>query len=373
MINVELFAGGGGSAVGMQKAGFRPILFYEIDSAACQTLTKNILSKTPTLEGKVIEHSVESVRWGFLANKVQVLSAGVPCQPFSLAGKHLAESDNRNLFPEVLRAARVLSPQAILIENVCGLLRESNQPYFEYIIIQLEYPSIRPRRGESWQSHKKRLLQHKQHSKIGREYNVVYALINAADFGVPQQRKRVFMFAIRSNFAAFKFPRATHCREVLLTAKLLTNDFHKIGIGSRKHSNQPRIPFASDLKPWVTVRDALKGLPDPAESEESAILNHWKLPGARVYPCHSGSIMDLPAKTIKAGVHGTPGGENTILDDKGNFRYFTLRELARLQTFPDNHLFFGNKTQITRQIGNAVPCRLATIFFKSIKKCLEDE
>jgi DNA (cytosine-5)-methyltransferase 1 len=198
-------------------------------------------------------------------------------------------------------------------------------------------------------------------------------LINAADFGVPQQRKRVFIVAIRSNFPAFKFPRATYSREVLLAAKLSNNDFYKIGNESRKHTNQLRIPFATDVKPWVTVRDALKGLPEPAETEESAILNHWKLPGARVYPCHSGSIMDLPAKTIKAGVHGTPGGENTILDDEGNFRYFTLRELARLQTFPDNYLFFGNKTQITRQIGNAVPCKLATLFFKSIKKCLEGE
>lgn len=70
--------------------------------------------------------------------------------------------------------------------------------------------------------------------------------------------------------------------------------------------------------------------------------------------------MDWPAKTIKAGVHGVPGGENTITDDDGAFRYFTLRETARMQTFPDKHLFKGARIHVTRQIGNAVPCLLAT-------------
>jgi len=80
-------------------------------------------------------------------------------------------------------------------------------------------------------------------------------------------------------------------------------------------------------------------------------MNHWKLQGAKSYPGHSGSTMDWPAKTIKAGVHGVPGGENTIIEDAGTFRYFTLREAARIQTFPDEHLFKGARIHITRQIG----------------------
>jgi DNA (cytosine-5)-methyltransferase 1 len=88
-------------------------------------------------------------------------------------------------------------------------------------------------------------------------------------------------------------------------------------------------------------------------------MNHWLINGARKYAGHAGSILDWPSKTIKAGVHGVPGGENTIVDDSGRFRYYTLREIARLQTFPDAHYFCGARMHITRQIGNAVPCLLA--------------
>ena len=91
--------------------------------------------------------------------------------------------------------------------------------------------------------------------------------------------------------------------------------------------------------PWLTVRDALKDLPEPAEREDRALMNHWHIPGARRYVGHTGSVIDRPSKTIKAGVHGVPGGENPIMKDDGTFRYFTLRETAKLQTFPDNHFF----------------------------------
>ena len=88
-------------------------------------------------------------------------------------------------------------------------------------------------------------------------------------------------------------------------------------------------------------------------------MNHWIIPGAREYLGHSGSTLDWPSKTIKAGVHGVPGGENTILDNDGVFRYYTLREAARIQTFPDQHFFKGARIHVTRQLGNAVPCLLA--------------
>ena len=88
-------------------------------------------------------------------------------------------------------------------------------------------------------------------------------------------------------------------------------------------------------------------------------MNHWHIPGARTYPGHTGSSLDWPSKTIKAGVHGVPGGENTIVLDKDHVRYYTLRETARLQTFPDEHVFSGARLHVTRQIGNAVPRLLA--------------
>ena len=88
-------------------------------------------------------------------------------------------------------------------------------------------------------------------------------------------------------------------------------------------------------------------------------MNHWTVLGARAYVGHAGSKLDWPSKTIKAGVHGVPGGENILVDDNGFVRYFTLRETARLQTFPDKHHFEGARLHATRQIGNAVPCDLA--------------
>jgi DNA (cytosine-5)-methyltransferase 1 len=88
-------------------------------------------------------------------------------------------------------------------------------------------------------------------------------------------------------------------------------------------------------------------------------MNHWLIPGARTYAGHSGSAMDNPAKTVKAGVHGVPGGENAVVEDDGKVRYFTFRELARLQSFPDKHFFGGARIHVTRQIGNAVPPGLA--------------
>jgi DNA (cytosine-5)-methyltransferase 1 len=110
----------------------------------------------------------------------------------------------------------------------------------------------------------------------------------------------------------------------------------------------------------MTVRDALSNLPKPEGKSEDASMNHWIIPGARAYPGHEGSTLDWPSKTIKAGVHGVPGGENTIVMDDGTVRYYTLREAARIQTFPDQHHFAGARIHVTRQLGNAVPCLLAT-------------
>jgi DNA (cytosine-5)-methyltransferase 1 len=123
-------------------------------------------------------------------------------------------------------------------------------------------------------------------------------------------------------------------------------------------------------KPWQTVRDALMGLPDPERDDDSAFLNHRFQPGARVYPGHTGSPMDEPAKTLKAGDHGVPGGENMVVLPNGKVRYFSVRESARLQTFPDEFVFHGSWSETMRQLGNAVPVTLAKIVATSIAERL---
>ena len=101
--------------------------------------------------------------------------------------------------------------------------------------------------------------------------------------------------------------------------------------------------------------------------------NHWKIPGARAYPGHTGSTLDWPSKTLKAGVHGVPGGENMMVCDNGSLRYYTLREMARIQTFPDGHYFTGARSNVTRQIGNAVPCDLAAAVAAPLRKLFDLE
>jgi DNA (cytosine-5)-methyltransferase 1 len=123
-------------------------------------------------------------------------------------------------------------------------------------------------------------------------------------------------------------------------------------------------------KPWKTVRDAITDLPDPEKSFSKDAFDHKFNPGARTYAGHTGSPLDEPAKTLKAGDHGVPGGENMLLKPNGSVRYFTVRESARLQTFPDDYRFPGSWTESMRQLGNAVPVTLAQAVGMSVADCL---
>ena len=144
------------------------------------------------------------------------------------------------------------------------------------------------------------------------------------------------------------------------------------GLADRVQHEAPAYgPPPADLR-WRTVRDALTGLPEPVDFQEHALFaNHAGKPGARSYVGHTGSPMDEPAKTLKAGVHGVPGGENMLRRADGSVRYFTPREAARLQTFPDEYCFSGPWSEIVRQLGNAVPVWMAERMARSIRGLLE--
>jgi DNA (cytosine-5)-methyltransferase 1 len=129
-------------------------------------------------------------------------------------------------------------------------------------------------------------------------------------------------------------------------------------------------PVNPDAQPWRTVRDALVGLPDPETNSSDAILNHTFVGGARAYAGHTGSALDEPAKTLRAGDHGVPGGENMLRRPDGSVRYFSVREAARLQTFPDEFEFYGSWSGMMRQLGNAVPVGLAEVVALSVAGAL---
>lgn len=122
-------------------------------------------------------------------------------------------------------------------------------------------------------------------------------------------------------------------------------------------------------RPWLTVRDAISDLPPPTKREK--VSGHWQHPGARAYPNHTGSCFDEPAKALKAGDHGVPGGENMLADRHGRVRYFTIREMARLQGFPDEFVVSGTWKAATRQLGNAVPTSVGEYVGKAVLKIIQ--
>ena len=365
-LDINLFAGAGGMALGLIAAGFSPRLLYEIDPYACTTLRDNAVPVDPPISDGVREVDIRDLAWREIRDlkvPVRLLAAGVPCQPFSLGGKHLADKDPRNLFPEFLNAVRQLNPRAVLIENVRGLLRPSFQPYLTYLLRQLEFPALEPGDEESWHDHDERLRRHLSSPGVNVQYRVDTQLVNAADYGVPQIRSRAFIVAVRSDIPGeYTFPTPTHSRQALQRVQQNGDYWQRHNVPGPTTSPSKIESTETDCNtqlPWVTVRDCISDLPKPALEANDAAMNHWFIPGAREYRGHTGSSLDWPAKTIKAGVHGVPGGENTVVNGSGDLRYLTLRETARVQTFPDGHLFHGARIHVTRQIGNAVPTTLA--------------
>lgn len=364
--------------MGLSLAGFRHKAVIEKDPDACETIRANQRRKVaPVVRWPLSERDVNDFVFEDLSPGTDLVAAGVPCQPWSLGGKHKGCEDQRNLFPDTIAIINKLRPKAILIENVKGLLRGSFASYFEYIMLTLEFPSITLRQDETWIEHRARLERHKTSTNNSElRYNCVYQLLNAANYGVPQKRERVFIVGFRSDLnVQWAFPDRSHSEDALLVSKWVTGaywDEYKISKSarpeppaeSRKQIEKLRSEPCVETR-WRTVRDAIRGLTDPRK-RSCKKFNHVFQPGARSYAGHTGSVLDEPAKTLKAGDHGVPGGENMLVLPDGDLRYFTVRESARLQTFPDDYWFVGSWTETMRQLGNAVPVTLAQVVAQDI-------
>jgi DNA (cytosine-5)-methyltransferase 1 len=370
--SVELFAGAGGLALGVARAGFRHLLVSEWDKDACDTLRRNAL-RVPEMKGwPVVEGDVRRLDYAPFRDQVDLLAGGPPCQPFSLGGKHGGQDDRRNMFPEALRAVRELRPKAVLFENVKGLLRPGFRPYFDYVLAWLRSPDCVSREGEPWEAHRDRLR------KAPPAYDVHAQLVDAADYGVPQSRERVLITAFRSDLGvSWSTPPRRTSEAALFHAQWIEGSYwEEHGMSAPKPPPAVRERIQREGRPlfppaearWRTLRDALNGLPKPrAGMDATEVANHVLIPGARSYPGHTGSELDQPAKTLKAGDHGVPGGENMLRGGGGRVRYFTVRESARLQTFPDAFVFGGSWSETMRQLGNAVPVELAEVFAQALR------
>lgn len=383
MRSVELFAGAGGLGIGVSRAGFHPAMVIEWDRYCCDTLRENKARKVkPVHRWNLFEGDVRDFDFSSLKAKVEFVSGGPPCQPFSLGGKHRGHLDNRDMFSEAVRAVRTLEPKAFVFENVKGLTRRAFSAYFEYIRLQLSCPELVAKKNEAWESHLRRLEKHHTRgSYSGLHYNLVTRVLNAADYGVPQKRERVLFVGFRSDLGIeWSFPDPSHSQDALIWEQLHSSDYwnrHRVPkreriVSDRIKNRAGKLYEKPAELPWMTVRDALKGLPDPEKkpSAASKFYNHKFQSGARSYPGHTGSPLDEPAKALKAGVHGVPGGENMLLRPDGSIRYFSVRESARLQTFPDEFVFHGSWTETMRQLGNAVPVTLAEKIAHDVRKCL---
>ena len=378
LTSVELYTGLGGMALGLHTAQFRHLLVAEKDPQALATLRGNqITGSWPLHEG-----DVRDIDWDVAVTEpVDLLAAGVPCQPFSQAGSHAGPADERNMFPATFEVIRRLRPRAALIENVRGLARPAFSEFVDYLVAHLTLPFLPAKTGEDWRDHHRR-LQAAIRTGAGHpeeRYVVEWHPINVADYGVPQRRVRVLMVAIRSDLASgWRWPAATHSHEALLLDQLdgyywLERDLAPrsplLARATRARVRKLNRPVA--VAPWRTLRDALQGMPDPVERDEDPPLDwHVLWPGARLYRGHRGSDLDAPSKTIKAGVHGVAGGEHIVHLDDDSFRYLTVRECARIQDLPDSLCIDAPRSVAMRQIGNAVPPLIGETFGLAIARAL---
>jgi DNA (cytosine-5)-methyltransferase 1 len=358
--SIELFVGAGGLALGLQRAGFVPVLAVDSDIRAFETIQANSNHAREYTAGWGAQHEdVHRLDYTNLASP-DLLAAGAPCQPFSIGGHLRREDDERNLFPEVLRAVRALRPRAFILENVRGLLFPRAKPYFDYLLAQLRVPSRRLLPGEGRNEHAAALqaIPETEH-----EYFVDGRVFNAADFGLPQVRQRLIVVGIKRSESPWAWPAETHSKEALVSALWDDAYWDEHNVANQvRYQVQAGLPQRRDplfqKERWRTLRDLTRELGPPHDGSGNDPA-HVLVPGARVYRSHTGSHLDWPSKSVKAGVHGPPGGEHIVVMDDGSYRYLTVRECGALQGFPHDYVWPKYRSQAMRLLGNAVPVALA--------------
>jgi len=307
--SLELCAGGGGQALGLEHAGFGHDALVEIDSHCCATLRLN--RPQWTVFEKDLHQFVERDAKAYKG--VELLAGGLPCPPFSIAGKQLGDRDERNLFPVALDLVDIIRPRAVMIENVRGIL------------------------GAVFEDYRKQLR--RRFEKMG--YWADWHLLNASDFGVPQLRPRVVIVALRKDIAdLFTWPTGTG-RNPLTVGETLFDLMGARGWkGARAWKNR-----ADEIAPTIVGGSLKHGGPDlgPTRAKRA-----W----------------------ATLGVDGMGIADEPPARDFVGMPRLTVQMVARLQGFPDNRHFSGRKTASYRQVGNAFPPPVAQAVAEKVHHCL---
>lgn len=303
---LELCAGAGGQALGYEQAGFEHAGLVEIDKHACATLRLN------RPNWNVLQRDLATFD-GSMFKGVDLITAGLPCPPFSVAGKQLGKSDERNLFPPAIRLVDEIRPRAVMIENVRGILDAVFEDYRGYVGAKL--------------------------SKLG--YQTDWKLMNASDFGVPQLRPRVVFVAVRKDLVGhFSWPQSGQVQP--LTVGEVLYDLMAANGWTDAAAWRSR---ANEIAPTIVGGSHKHGGPDLG-----------------------------PTRARKAwatlGVDGLGIANEAPAEDFTGMPRLTVRMVARLQGFPDTWQFSGGKTQSYRQVGNAFPPPFARAVAEKLKKCL---
>jgi len=302
---VEICAGAGGQALGLEQAGFRHLALVEIEKSYCKTLLDN------RPDWNVLEADVHLFD-GRPYSGADLFAGGVPCPPFSVAGKQLGEMDERDLFPQAIRLIEEINPKAVLLENVRGIFDKRFDDYRAKIRSSIEM--------------------------LG--YTVYWKILNASDYSVPQLRPRAILVGIRKDIhQVFNFPETSG---KLTTVGQAISDL--LSANGWKQSEEWKA-HAKMVAPTIVGGSNKHGGPDLGPTRAK---NAW----------------------AEIGIDGRGIADDAPLSDFEGKPRLTTRMVARIQGFPDSWKFNGGKTTVYRQIGNAFPPPVAKAVGESIIKCI---
>lgn len=320
---IELFAGAGGTALGFENAGLQHILLNEIDKDASETLKNNFPKET-----NIICDDIKNISFDNYRNKIDIVQAGFPCQAFSYAGKSLGFEDTRGtLFFEFARCVKEVQPKIAVGENVRGLLKHDNGKTLKTMISILE--------------------------ELG--YRVCYKILRAQYLDVPQKRERLIILAIRKDLnIPFIFPKE---QDYTISLREALKDCPKSEGQSYSKSKEEILKLVPEGGYWKDL---------PVELQKIYMAGSFYLSGGKTGMARRLS-WDEPSLTLTCA----PAQKQTERCHPEETRPLTVREYARIQTFPDSWEFKGSLSSKYKQIGNAVPVNLSYHIGRCLIKMLD--